>query len=188
MLHRDAAWLSDWSTPDWPEPPLQLRECPLLFDPTSSFPASRSPATFRNVRSVVGPHVEVAGVVKADAYGHGALEVARVLCAEGARWLAVSSVDEGVQLRSGGIHEARILVMGGFLAYEGDAVVEFDLTPAVHSLAQIRDVDRLAAVVRQAHPLPPEDRFRHGPPGNARQRRGDPRHARRCTRTRDWKG
>ena len=66
-------------------------------------------------------------------------------CAEGARWLAVSSVDEGVQLRGGGIHDARILVMGGFLAYEGDAVVEYDLTPAVHSLAQIRDVDRLAA-------------------------------------------
>jgi alanine racemase len=100
---------------------------------------------FRNVRSVVGPNVEVAGVVKADAYGHGALEVARVLCAEGAKWLAVSSVDEGVQLRSGGIHEARILVMGGFLAYEGEAVVEYNLTPAVHSLAQIRDVDRLAS-------------------------------------------
>ena len=100
---------------------------------------------FRNVRSVVGPQVEVACVVKADAYGHGALEVARVLCSEGAKWLAVSSVDEGVQLRGGGIHGARILVMGGFLAYEGDAVVEFDLTPAIHSLAQIRDVDRLAA-------------------------------------------
>jgi alanine racemase len=94
--------------------------------------------------------VEVAGVVKADAYGHGALEVARVLTAEGARWLAVSSVDEGVQLRAGGIHGARILVMGGFLAYEGDAVVEFDLTPAVHSLAQIRDVDRLAAASGKA--------------------------------------
>ncbi len=100
---------------------------------------------FRNVCSVVGPHVEVAGVVKADAYGHGALEVARVLAAAGAKWLAVSSVDEGVQLRGGGIHGARILVMGGFLPYESDALVEFDLTPAIHSLAQIRDVDRLAA-------------------------------------------
>jgi alanine racemase len=100
---------------------------------------------FRNVCSVVGPQVEVAGVVKADAYGHGALEVARVLLAEGAKWLAVSSVDEGVQLRAGGIHGARILVMGGFLPYEGEAVVEFDLTPAIHSLAQIRDVDRLSA-------------------------------------------
>jgi len=57
----------------------------------------------------------------------------------------VSSVDEGVQLRAGGIHNARILVMGGYLAYEADAVVEFDLTPVIHSLAQIRDVDRLAA-------------------------------------------
>ena len=50
-----------------------------------------------------GPGVEVAAVVKADAYGHGALEVSRVLVAEGARWLAVSSVEEGVTLRSGGI-------------------------------------------------------------------------------------
>ena len=107
---------------------------------------------FRNVCSVVGPHVEVAGVVKADAYGHGALEVARVLLAEGAKWLAVSSVDEGVQLRADGIHGARILVMGGFLPYEGDAVVEFDLTPAIHSLAQIRDVDRLSATSGKAVP------------------------------------
>ena len=96
------------------------------------------------MRSVVGPGVEVAGVVKADAYGHGALEVSRVLLAEGAKWLAVSSVEEGAQLRAGGIHDARILVMGGFLPYESQMLVENDLTPAVHSLAQIRDVDRLA--------------------------------------------
>src|SRR4051812_33086974 len=75
---------------------------------------------FRNVRQVVGPNVAVPGVVKADAYGHGALEVARVLCGEGAGWLAVSSVDEGVQLRAGGIHTPRILVMGGFLPYEAE--------------------------------------------------------------------
>jgi alanine racemase len=99
---------------------------------------------YRNVRAVVGPQVEVAGVVKADAYGHGALEVSRVLVAEGAKWLTVSSVDEGVHLRLGGIHQTRILVMGGFLPFEGDALVEYDLTPAIHSLDQIRQVDRLA--------------------------------------------
>jgi alanine racemase len=99
---------------------------------------------FRNVRSVVGPNIEVAGVVKADAYGHGALEVSRVLVAEGARWLAVSSVDEGVALRAGGIGQPRILVMGGFLPYEGDALLEFDLTPTVHSLDQMLQLDRLA--------------------------------------------
>jgi alanine racemase len=99
---------------------------------------------YRNVRSVAGPGVEVAGVVKADAYGHGALEVSRVLTAEGARWLAVSSVEEGVRLRSDGIHQTRILVMGGFLPYEGEALVEYDLTPAVHSLDQIREADAAA--------------------------------------------
>ncbi len=105
---------------------------------------------YRNVRSVVGPDVEVAGVVKADAYGHGAIEVSRVLVAEGAKWLAVSSVEEGVTLRSGGIHQTRILVMGGFLPYEGDAVVEYDLTPAVHSLDQMRQVDHLACASGKA--------------------------------------
>jgi alanine racemase len=104
---------------------------------------------YRNVRSVVGPDVEVAGVVKADAYGHGALEVSRVLEAEGARWLAVSSVDEGVHLRCGGIRQARILVMGGFLGYESEALVAYDLTPAIHSLAQMRDLDRLARAAQK---------------------------------------
>ncbi len=99
---------------------------------------------YRNVRSVVGPDVEVMCVVKADAYGHGALEVSRSLVGEGARWLAVSSVDEGAQLRCGGIHDSRILVMGGFLPYEAEALAEYDLTPAVHYFEQLRDLDRAA--------------------------------------------
>ncbi len=85
------------------------------------------------------------GVVKADAYGHGAIEVARVLVAEGAGWLAVSSVDEGATLRAAGVTAPRILVTGGFLPFEAAALVEHDLTPAVHSLEQMRDLDQLAA-------------------------------------------
>jgi alanine racemase len=99
---------------------------------------------YRNVRSVVGPDVEVAGVVKADAYGHGAPEVSRVLLAEGVKWLAVSSVDEGVNLRCAGIRQARVLVMGGFLPYEGEALLEHDLTPVVHSFEQMRRADELS--------------------------------------------
>jgi len=105
---------------------------------------------FRSVRAVVGAGVEVAGVVKADAYGHGAVEVARVLAGEGARWLAVSSVEEGVALRRGGLEGIRILVMGGFLPYEGEAVAEYDLTPAVHSLDQLPQVERLARASERA--------------------------------------
>jgi alanine racemase len=54
---------------------------------------------FRAVRDVVGPAVEVMPVVKADAYRHGAVEVSKALIDAGARWLAVSNVEEGVILR-----------------------------------------------------------------------------------------
>src|SRR5438876_7271849 len=104
---------------------------------------SRIAANFREVREAVGPGVEVAAVVKADAYGHGAIEVSRILEQEGARWLAVSSVEEGVALRRAG-RTSRILVMAGFLSYERDALLEFDLTPAVHSLEDIVELGRFA--------------------------------------------
>jgi len=88
--------------------------------------------------------VETAGVVKADAYGHGMIEVARVLAGEGARWLAVSSVEEGVTLRRAGINLG-VLVMAGVLPAEREAVVEHGLTPAVHSLAELPGLDATAA-------------------------------------------
>jgi alanine racemase len=99
---------------------------------------------FHNVQAVVGPEIEVCAVVKADAYGHGAIEVSKVLVAHGAKRLAVSSVDEGANLRCGGILQPRILVMGGFLPYEGQAIVEYDLTPVAHSLDQVRELEELA--------------------------------------------
>ncbi|MGA2145590.1 MAG: alanine racemase [Bryobacteraceae bacterium] len=107
---------------------------------------------YRNVCAVVGPDVAVAGVIKADAYGHGALEVARILVAEGASWLAVSCAEEGVQLREKGIASPRILVMGGFLSYEIPALVEHYLTPVVHSLAEIADLDHAGSRAGRAVP------------------------------------
>jgi len=105
---------------------------------------------YRNVRAAVGPGVEVMAVVKADAYGHGALEVSRTLIGEGAKWLAVSSVDEGVALRCAGI-AARLLVMAGFLPSEREALVEYHLTPTAHSLEDVAELDRMAQ--RSGHPL-----------------------------------
>lgn len=93
--------------------------------------------------AAVGSGVRVMGVVKADAYGHGAVEVARILMDCGAGWLAVSSVDEGRTLRKAGIG-ARILVMGGYLPTDAGALVEHNLTPAVHSLDEVAELDRVA--------------------------------------------
>ncbi len=97
-------------------------------------------ANFRAVRDLMGPGVEIAAVVKADAYGHGAIEVSRVLLAEGARWLAVSTAEEGVTLREAGI-AARILVMADTLEFSRAALLEYGLTPVVVSLEQLRQLD-----------------------------------------------
>jgi alanine racemase len=87
-------------------------------------------------------------VVKADAYRHGAVEVSRVLVEQGARWLAVSNVEEGVALRQAGI-SARILVMADFLPVERPALIEYDLTPAIHSLPDLVEWNKLARVTQR---------------------------------------
>jgi alanine racemase len=101
-------------------------------------------ANFRAVRDVVGPDVEVMPVVKADAYRHGAVEVSRTLAAAGARWLAVSNVEEGAILRDRGI-TTRILVMADFLPDERAGLLDYNLTPVIHSLSDIAEWERLAA-------------------------------------------
>jgi len=97
-------------------------------------------ANYRAVRTVVGDTAEVMPVVKADAYRHGAIEVSQALEAEGAPWLAVSNVEEGVALRQAGM-QARILVMADFLFSERHAFKEFALTPVVHSLPDISQAE-----------------------------------------------
>ncbi len=89
--------------------------------------------------ATVGPGVGILAVVKADAYGHGALAVARAL--ERKVWgFAVSLVEEGVELRRGGI-EAPIVVLGSFYGYSHRDVLAFRLTPVV---ADEGDVEKFA--------------------------------------------
>ncbi|MBV9674976.1 MAG: alanine racemase, partial [Acidobacteriaceae bacterium] len=95
------------------------------------------------VRHVVGPDVEVMPVVKADAYRHGAVEVSRIVEEQGARWLAVSSADEGIALRNAGI-KARILVMADFLPFTREAMLQHELTPVIYSLGDLHELEKLA--------------------------------------------
>jgi alanine racemase len=101
-------------------------------------------ANFLAIQKLVGPGVEVMPVVKADAYRHGAVEVSRTLEEHGARWLAVSNTDEGVALREAGI-AARILVMADFLPHTREALLAYGLTPVIHSLEDLAELDQLAA-------------------------------------------
>jgi len=98
---------------------------------------------FQAVRDVVGTAVEVMPVVKADAYRHGAVEVSKRLTEAGARWLAVSNVEEGAILRERGI-PTRILVMADFLPAERAGLLDYQLTPVIHSLGDIQEWNRLS--------------------------------------------
>jgi alanine racemase len=99
---------------------------------------------FGVVQRHVGAGVTVCAVVKADAYGHGALECARALEDQGATWLGVTSLDEAIPLRDGGIR-ANILLMTGFWRGEEEEIIRLGLTPTVWESGQIELLDRAAA-------------------------------------------
>ena len=99
---------------------------------------------FGIVQQHVGPSVTVSAVVKADAYGHGAVECARALEDEGVRWLGVTSLDEAIPLRESGI-QTRILLMTGFWRGEEEEIVQLQLTPTVWETSQVERLESAAA-------------------------------------------
>jgi alanine racemase len=108
---------------------------------------------FRIVQKHVGANVTVCAVVKADAYGHGAVECSRALEAEGARWLGVTSLDEAIPLREAGI-QSNILLMTGFWRGEETEIVRLSLTPTVWEPWQIASLETAAATLNAGrHPV-----------------------------------
>ncbi|HZU41890.1 MAG TPA: alanine racemase [Terriglobales bacterium] len=116
----------------------------MSFRPTwAEVSLGRLKENFRALRRHIGPGPQICAVVKADAYGHGGLECARSLEAEGAKWFGVTSTDEGILLREGGI-SGRILLMTGFWRGDQDDVVRYQLTPAVWEHWQIELLETAA--------------------------------------------
>jgi alanine racemase len=101
---------------------------------------------FRVVQRHVGSEVTVCAVVKADAYGHGAVECSRALEQEGARWLGVTSLDEAIPIREAGIR-TRILLMTGFWRGEENEIVRLGLTPTVWEAGQIESLNHAARAI-----------------------------------------
>jgi alanine racemase len=101
---------------------------------------------YRTLTKYVGDSVTVCAVVKAYAYGHGAVECARALEEEGATWLGVTSLDEAIPLREEGI-ATRILLMTGFWRGEEEEIVRLDLTPTIWEIGHIELMQRAAARV-----------------------------------------
>lgn len=101
-------------------------------------------ANVRAMRAGVPAGTKLLAVVKADAYGHGALQVARAALEAGASWLAVALVEEGAALREAGI-EAPILVLGATSPDEARRGVRYGLTLTVCDERMVRDVAQAAA-------------------------------------------
>ena len=101
---------------------------------------------FRVTKSAVGTGVAIMPAVKADAYGHGAIECARALETAGAEWFGVALPEEGVTLRNAGI-TTPILCLGGFWEGQEESIIAHRLTPVVFRLDIL---DRLNQAARTA--------------------------------------
>jgi alanine racemase len=98
---------------------------------------------FHIVKERVGPGVNVMAVVKANAYGHGAVECARRLEREGADWFGVALPEEGIELRNAGITKP-VLCLAGFWEGQAGACIQQRLTPTVYRLDMIEAIDSAA--------------------------------------------
>lgn len=98
------------------------------------------------VRRHVGAARKILAVVKANAYGHGALPVARALAEAGADAFGVANLNEGVELRTAGLRQP-VLLLAGFFPGEESDLLAHELTAGITDLGQL---ERLAQTARQA--------------------------------------
>jgi Alr-MurF fusion protein len=97
----------------------------------------------RLIKTLVGPHVRVMTSLKADAYGHGALKVARTVLHNGASMLGVATVSEATPLRDAGI-DAPILVYGYIPHWQMREAVRLDITATLYASESAQALSRAA--------------------------------------------
>ena len=93
---------------------------------------------YRAIRAALPAECRFLGVVKADAYGHGALAVAHRLQTVGADYLAVSCLDEALELRQGGV-TMPILILGHTPYQYTETLIDYHITQTVSALAKARE-------------------------------------------------
>jgi alanine racemase len=98
---------------------------------------------YRQIRKRIPGEVKLLAVVKADAYGHGAIPVSLRLEKLGVEYLGVAIPEEGVELRKGGV-KTPILVLGGIFGEEVEQVFRFRLTPVIFKKDSLKVLSREA--------------------------------------------
>ena len=97
-----------------------------------------------DLRRVTKPDARLMAVVKANGYGHGAVEVSRCALKNGASMLGVARIEEGIQLRKAGI-QAPILVFGYTLPQLAGDLLQYDLTQSIATSAAARELSQAAS-------------------------------------------
>ncbi len=100
----------------------------------------------RAIKSLLAPQTEIMAVVKANAYGHGAVQVARTALAGGVTWLGVATLDEALALRQEGI-TAPLLILGYTPPEDAGRVVAADIAQTIFTVEQARALDQAAAAI-----------------------------------------
>ena len=101
-------------------------------------------SNYRVLREMVSPKTEVMPVIKANAYGHGLIETARVLVDEGAEHFAVALAEEGIELRLAGI-AGEILVLGASTPRAAKDCIRYHLTQTVFTPEMVMCLEQAAA-------------------------------------------
>ncbi len=126
-------------TPGWKQIVVTRAERPTWVEIDLSAIASNT----RQLKALVGPHVRLLASLKADAYGHGALKVARTVLHNGASMIGVATASEATPLREAGIH-APMLVFGYVPLWQMREAVRLDLTITLYSLEAAQALSRAA--------------------------------------------
>ncbi len=108
----------------------------------------------QQLRQFLSPRTQLMAVVKADAYGHGAITVAQTALQSGASWLGVATVPEGIQLREAGI-KAPILILGATHTPEQIyAITYWELQPTLCSPKQALVFSNILEAINHPSPIP----------------------------------
>src|SRR4030066_288110 len=95
----------------------------------------------KEIKRLIGPDVDFMPAVKADAYGHGAIEISNAALKNGAKMLGVANADEGIQLRVSGI-EAPIVILGPSTVAEIEDIIKYNLTASVSEISFARQLQK----------------------------------------------
>ncbi|MBX3289813.1 MAG: alanine racemase [Acidobacteria bacterium] len=101
-------------------------------------------SNFRAIKALCEPDTKILAVVKANAYGHGAVECSKTLAAAGADQFGVAIVEEGIELRDAGISQP-ILCIGGIWPGDEERVIRHNITPVILTTEMAERLNRAAA-------------------------------------------